>query len=186
MRVCFGVAPLTKVAPYAEAVAGRNRGVWPHSAQSPTFYYVQHTYSWKTTEPFWLPPKHPHTLGGVCRRKSTKCLDLYHLHKKIKRCINFVFAFVCSNLRHKSNKIIWERCICFQVACGELITLHSTDCLSAALCYIVKFPLDKEVVVTIIHGLLPFSGLWNVSDVLWNRNHQCKAVWAISKGIQQK
>lgn len=122
----------------------------------------------------------------VWLRLSTKCLDLYHLHKKMKRCINFVFAFVCSNLRHKSNKIIWERCICFQVACGELITLHSTDRLSAALCYIVKFPLHKEVVVTIIHGLLPFSGLWNVSDFLWNRNHQCKAVWAISKGIQQK
>lgn len=31
-----------------------------------------------------------------------------------------------------------------------------------------------------------FSGLWHVSNILWNRNYKCQAFWIISYWIQQK
>lgn len=92
------------------------------------------------------------------------------------------FAFVCSTLDMSQIKTYKK-----DVFASKLLWwTHNPSLRWLLKCCILLHSLDKEVVVTIIHGLLPFSGLWNVSDVLWNRNHQCKAVWAISKGIQQK
>jgi len=84
------------------------------------------------------------------------------------------------------------------VDCSSMITQHDLDTTdkmmaqSTEIC--LKWHLIFSMSNTTCHGnvkslqhclllILPFSGLWNVSDILWNRYHQCQVVWTFSNWI---